>query len=67
MENESSSSSDEIDEEQALKDLLKLENGREFLSFVQTRRDGLLKSATITDNMSVMIAPISPNNSTRVG
>ena len=67
MENESSSSSDEIDEEQALKDLMKLENGREFLSFVQTRRDGLLKSATITDNMSVMIAPISPNNSTRVG
>ena len=67
MENESSSSSDEIDEEQALKDLMKLENGREFLSFVQTRRDGLLKSATITDNMSVMIGPISPNNSIRVG
>ena len=67
MENESSSSSDEIDEEQALKDLMKLENGREFLSFVQTRRDGLLKSATITDNMSVMIGRISPNNSIRVG
>ena len=32
---EISSDSDEIDEDQAMRDLLKLENGREFMSFVQ--------------------------------
>ena len=41
---ESDTSSDEIDEDQAMKDLLMTDNGKEFMSFVNSRNGGLMKS-----------------------
>ena len=41
---ESDSSSEELDEEKAMNDLMKLDNGKEFMSFVKSRASGLLKS-----------------------
>lgn len=41
---ESDTSSEEIDEDQAMKDLLMTDNGKEFMSFVNSRTGGLMKS-----------------------
>ncbi len=57
------SSSEEIDEEEIINDLMQTANGREFMSFVKSRNSGLLKSQSISADNNKLGQIISPKSS----